>query len=118
MLITGATTCAIALCLATGAGAQDWQALAGPEITRALERHVLRYSDGSEQVFSYGGLTAYRIGWPNEGRWAIRGDRYCSLWPPRLDWVCHDVSRKGATRLRFTDDLGHQVEARILEEEE
>jgi hypothetical protein len=97
--------------------AQDWHPLQGPQITEILERHVLRYPDGSEQVFNYGGLTEYRIGWPNEGRWRVWDDLYCALWPPSADWHCHKVAEKSDGRwVSFTDDTGHVVIAERLQD--
>lgn len=112
---------ALVLALVTLAGvpaiAQDWRPLQGPQITQTLERHVLRYPDGSEQVFNYGGLTEYRIGWPNEGRWRIRGDLYCALWAPSAEWRCHLVAASPDGRwVRFTDDAGRAVIAERLQD--
>ena len=95
--------------------AENWQPLAGTEITRTLERHVLRFDDGSEQVFNYGGLTAYRIGWPNEGRWRVSQNRYCSQWPPQTDWQCFAVATSAdGARVRFTDSGGRASVAGIM----
>jgi hypothetical protein len=108
------------LLLAMGASpalAQDWHPLTGPEIIRVLERHHLRYPDGSEQVFNYGGLTEFRIGWPNEGRWRVREGRYCSVWPPQTDWQCYAVAAQAnGIDLRFMDDDGQTMYAEILKE--
>lgn len=105
--------------LLVGAGAQaqaeDWQPLRGDGIRAILERHFLRYEDGSEQFFNYGGLTEYRIGWPNEGRWRVEADQYCANWPPALDWQCYDVSaRADGRQIRFSDQAGHTKVADVL----
>ena len=107
----------LGLLAASAAAAEDWRPLTDAEITKVLERHFLRYPDGSEQFFNYGGLTEYRIGWPNGGRWRVGEDRYCALWPPREGWECYDVALgPDGRQVRFTDALGQVVEAMILEE--
>ncbi len=99
------------------ARADDWRSLRGVEIRAILERQYLRYEDGSEQFFNYGGLTEYRIGWPNEGRWRIDSDRYCALWPPATGWQCYDVSaRTQGRQIRFSDQAGHSTVAEVLQE--
>ena len=102
--------------VALPAVAEDWRALDSAAITLTLERHFLRYGDGSEQFFNYGGLTEFRIGWPNEGRWRVRADHYCSLWPPRSDWHCFAVAASAdGGKLRFTGTDGQATIAEILE---
>ena len=99
--------------------AEDWQRLTGPQITVALEQHVVRHDNGSEQVFSYGGLTRYRRGWLNEGHWRVTGDHYCSVWPPQTLWQCYDVATSAdGRRVRFTDAQGRTALATIATEVE
>ena len=107
---------AMLTCLAAlPARAEDWRPLANAEITKTLERNFLRYDDGSEQFFNYGGLTAFRVGWPNEGRWRVSQDRYCSLWSPQIDWECFAVAASAdGRRVRFTDADGQVTIAAIM----
>lgn len=97
----------LALVLILGLGpapvlADGWARLAGDEITRALGSRVLGYPDGSLQDFFADGRTLYGDSY---GRWEVRGDRYCSQWPPSERWDCYVVDQSGLD-LRFTDDAG------------
>lgn len=107
--------CALAALWALPTQADSWRRLNGAEIGLTLERQVLRYDDGSEQVFTYGGLTEYRIGWPNEGHWKVANDQYCAMWAPSRDWACYDVSLSGeGQRVRFVDESGRAILADIV----
>jgi hypothetical protein len=84
------------------AQAGGWERLDGPAITAALAARVLGYPDGTLQDFFADGRTLYGESF---GRWEVRGDRYCSLWPPSDRWTCHDVERQRLD-IRFTADDG------------
>jgi hypothetical protein len=49
--------------------------------------------DSWRQAFSKGGETIYinASGAKTFGQWLVRGDKYCSLWPPSDRWVCYQV---------------------------
>jgi hypothetical protein len=49
--------------------------------------------DGWRQSFSKGGQTTYvdTGGVKTYGQWMVRGDKYCSVWPPSDRWVCYEV---------------------------
>ena len=52
------------------------------------------------QTFESDGQTVYtaidgRPTPPSHGRWAVRGDQYCSVWPPSDRWECYDVTIDG-----------------------
>jgi hypothetical protein len=95
--------------LAGAARAEGWQVLDGPAIRAALEMKDLRFPDGTEQLFFLGGITRFSHGWPNEGRWKVVGDQYCSQWPPARDWACYAVWSSAATgRVRF-EGADHRV---------
>lgn len=80
------------LCLlASGAGAEDWRALTGPEIREALETRVVRYKD-AQQDFRSSGRTLYRTRDDSWGYWDVKKDQYCSQWPPVTDWACYDMA--------------------------
>ena len=79
--------------------------LDGPAITLALADRALIYDDGATQVFRAGGETIYDSGSPSTGRWGVREDRYCSVWPPSDHWACYDLTRKADGRtLTFVAD--------------
>ncbi|WP_270729905.1 hypothetical protein [Shimia sp. Alg240-R146] len=83
--------------LATGAvSAAEWQALSGEEITRALTDRTLQYENAT-QAFYASGRTLYNAGTDSWGYWQVRGDQYCSQWPPSGLWDCYDVAAQGQT---------------------
>ena len=93
--------------IATPVWAEDagpWTALDGAAIAALLTGQVLDFT-GGWQRFEAGGGTTYDAGSPSHGYWRIRGDRYCSSWPPSASWACHDISVQGRT-VRFTGDGG------------
>lgn len=49
--------------------------------------------DSWRQFFSKGGQTIYvdSSGQKTFGQWMVRGDKYCSTWPPSDRWVCYGV---------------------------
>jgi hypothetical protein len=69
--------------------------LTGPEISAVLSEQVLTAQDGQvEQIFRSSGLTVYiERGNPSNGSWFVRGDQYCSKWPPSDATACYDVTR-------------------------
>ncbi len=97
-----AATLALGLALAGAlAPAQaQFSALTGAQIARALTGHVAVGADNgrrTEQLFLAGGATFYSVeGAQSQGLWEVRGDQYCSRWPPGTTWVCYDVVRDGA----------------------
>jgi hypothetical protein len=93
------------LCLPGAGAAERWQAMSGAEITEALTRQELHYARGAWQRFNASGRTLYHAGTDSWGYWAVRGDQYCSQWPPNPLWTCYDMARQGA-RFRFTDAYG------------
>ncbi|CAD0185226.1 hypothetical protein RUESEDTHA_02112 [Ruegeria sp. THAF57] len=85
--------------------AEEFRALTGDEILEALTGHKLGYGKGIWQTFDASGVTNYFSGGPSAGRWAVRGDQYCSVWPPSELWACYDVRRSGQV-IRFVDSNG------------
>jgi hypothetical protein len=102
--------------LAAGpAWAEDWTAVSGAEIAAVLEETTLVYED-AKQVFYKLGRTLYDSGRPSWGYWAVRGDQYCSQWPPADGWACYGLERhRDADRVRFVSETGHVSEGAILE---
>ncbi|WP_171130129.1 MULTISPECIES: hypothetical protein [unclassified Ruegeria] len=87
------------------AAADTFNTLSGDEILTALSGQKLDYGQGVWQVFEPSMVTNYFSGGPSTGRWAVRGDQYCSIWPPLDLWACYDVQQKGDV-IRFVDDAG------------
>lgn len=88
---------ALALCVLP-ASAEE-RKLGGAEIETALSDHTFRGDDGgrvTEQIFQRGGTTYYSVdGNQSQGVWQVRGDQYCSKWPPSDSWACYDVTMDG-----------------------
>ena len=85
--------------------------LTGPQIELTLEDITIWYEPLTEtsarQFFSRNGQTPYMDGDGDKtfGIWLVRGDKYCSQWPPSDRFVCYGVERKttpeGVTRITF-----------------
>ena len=106
-----------ALVLAGGMAHADAQ-LDGAAITALLTGHTVEYDDGSAQVFKAGGDTVFDTskdagGRSSTGRWQVKGDRYCSVWPPSDVWACYDV-RQGADSVAFVADDGSATLGRLV----
>ncbi len=100
---------------AFGEGAEDWQRLDGPGVTQSLQDVELKY-DVARQIFYKSGRTLYDSGRPSWGYWAVRGDQYCSQWPPSNGWDCYDLERHvGGDRFRFISETGYITEGIIVE---
>ena len=102
-LIAAGLVAGIAAVLPDLALAEEWRPLDAPAIVLALSSHSLRYEDGQTQAFHADGTTqlgAYL------GKWRVRGDLYCSTWPPRQSWTCYAVERRG-NALRFVGEVGN-----------
>ena len=91
--------------------AEGWEPLDGPAIRDALTARVLGYEDGTLQDFFADGVTLYG---ESRGRWEVRGDRYCSVWPPSDRWVCSAIDRNGLD-IRFTDESGTTTIGRYVD---
>jgi hypothetical protein len=95
----------------SSAAAEGWERLDAAAITGALSARVLGYPDGTLQDFFADGGTLYG---ESAGRWEVRGDRYCSVWPPSDRWSCYAVDRKGLD-IRFTGDDGTETTGRYVD---
>ena len=88
--------------MAAVASAADWTRLEGGDIRTALDDKSLDYGAAS-QDFRASGATDYYSGRPSSGRWDVRGDQYCSVWPPSDTWACYDVDLSAdGTQVRFS----------------
>jgi hypothetical protein len=83
--------------------AEDWARLDGPEIVAALTSRSVVYEGGQTQDFLPDGTTLFG---EEHGKWKVRGDLYCSTWPPRHSWTCYAVEVMGPD-LRFIGEVGN-----------
>ncbi len=70
--------------------------LTGAEIETVLGDHTLQGTrdDGKtwQQIFQKSGATYYSVdAAQSQGLWEVRGDQYCSQWPPNESWTCYDM---------------------------
>jgi hypothetical protein len=82
-----------AMLLMAGAAQADSAKLDGAAITALLAGHEVTYADDSKQSFASDGGTVYTKDRPSTGQWQVRGDQYCSVWPPSDHWACYDVTQ-------------------------
>jgi hypothetical protein len=90
----------LAGCMATISLAQAGETpLTGAEIRDALSGNTVNgVQDGVswKQYFDPGGATTYVSGGrASPGRWSVRGERYCSRWPPSDKWDCYAMTGEG-----------------------
>jgi hypothetical protein len=97
----------------------DERALSGDDIRAALsDKTVEGTSDTGKpysQIFQKGGLTIYNAGpqASSTGFWDVRGDQYCSQWPPNETWSCYSMTGDGA-RLTFVAAGGKTWPVKVL----
>ncbi|MEM7521220.1 MAG: hypothetical protein AAF307_09300 [Pseudomonadota bacterium] len=97
--------------MAAIAQADTWQRLSGAEISATLTGITLDY-DARWQDFRASGRTLYFSGADSWGFWDVRGDQYCSMWPPSDLWACYDIQRQGDV-IRFIGAAGDVTDGRI-----
>ncbi|MFY0596121.1 MAG: hypothetical protein JXQ85_06805 [Cognatishimia sp.] len=85
--------------------------MTGDEIKTALNGITLEYASAT-QSFSADGSTGYVAGRPSYGAWEVRGDQYCSVWPPSDHWACYDMMQKPG-QLRFIGGAGDITDGQI-----
>jgi hypothetical protein len=90
---------AASIMLPGAALAQDWQPMTGSQITAALTDRDLVYENATQRFYT-SGRTLYNAGRDSWGYWAVRGDQYCSQWPPADGWDCYDMAALGSA-VRF-----------------
>lgn len=93
--------------------AEDWAPLDGAAIAEALTDQSLIYAN-ARQTFFASGRTLYNAGQDSWGYWAVRGDQYCSQWPPSDGWDCYDVARLSG-QVRFTAADGSTIDGEFVE---
>ena len=105
--------------LGAGGGAEARDArLTGPEIVAALSDWSASYVSGARQYFDAAGVTWYleEDGRRSRGRWRVRDDQYCSVWPPSAVWICFDVEktlRDGRVRVDWIGESGRRYPAEM-----
>ncbi len=113
-VILGVISAAV-FCICAAAAAET--KLLGPEITALLSDHVMAgEADGKawEQIFQKNGVTFYSsAGAQSQGFWQVRGDQYCSQWPPSESWACYDMTRDGGA-YAFVSSSGQRTSAKLL----
>ena len=103
--------------LALPASADDMP-MKGPDILKTLTGARVQGSNWS-QSFEAGGATIYAgaDGKQSSGRWDVRGDEYCSQWPPSDVWACYamatDTTADGITIIWISAD-GARESARLV----
>ena len=75
--------------------------LDGAAIGIALADHTYQGDDNgraTSQIFQKSSATYYSVGGAqSQGFWQVRGDQFCSQWPPNESWTCYDVLADGET---------------------
>jgi len=103
------------LALAPAAQAED-QPMTGDQIRATLTDKWMRSTDGepsSMQLFLANGVTHYaQSGTTSKGRWEVRGDQYCSTWPPSTAWDCYDMVQNGQEYI-FISKAGRRFPVRL-----
>ena len=97
--------------------AQDHK-LTGAEIKTVLADHTLQGTpEGGktwQQIFTKGGATFYSVGTAqSQGVWEVRGDQYCSQWPPNESWACYDMTKNG-DMFSFISSSGQRSTGKLL----
>ncbi|MEP6565716.1 MAG: hypothetical protein ABJB10_11305 [Mesorhizobium sp.] len=70
----------------------DEVTMKGADILASLKGAHVEGPDWT-QSFDDGGGTLYVKGSnQSQGRWDVRGDQYCSLWPPSDVWACYAMT--------------------------
>jgi hypothetical protein len=94
--------------------------MTGNDIRTALSDKIVEGTDDSgrryTQVFQKGGLTIYNVmpSSSSNGLWAVRGDQFCSQWPPSQNWSCFDMTEDGGA-LTFIASDGKLWPVRVLQ---
>ena len=89
--------------------AAEFVPMSGADITSTLTGAKLTYDGGAWQDFRASGRTLYNTGRDSWGYWEVRGDQYCSQWPPSDLWACYGMARQGQV-IRFIDANGETID--------
>lgn len=106
----------ISVCWLSAGAESSERKLTGPEIEAALTNHTVEGEDGGrrwQQIFQPAGNTFYSMdGNQSQGHWQVRGDQYCSQWPPSEAWSCYNIQSDG-TALVFISASGKRLTGHI-----
>ena len=109
-----------ALALLAGApAAADPVKMTGAEIQAALTGHSIEGLWGSTRYVSsfdaHGGTVYTAEGRaPSQGRWSVKGDRYCSVWEQSGE-SCYDLERDGDTIIWIVPETGARHPSALVE---
>jgi hypothetical protein len=87
------------ICLAIAASAQAGEPLKGADVEATLNDMTAYYlplsATSARQYFNKNGETIYidAAGAKTIGEWLVRGDGYCSVWPPSEHYVCYPLEK-------------------------
>lgn len=102
--------------LASPTFAQDFHQLEGKGVHQALTARVLQYAPNIQQDFFADGRTLYQSPEESWGTWRVKGDKYCSKWPPADGWACYDVyASDTGLDIRFVDAQGRITVGRYID---
>ncbi len=95
-------------------GAAEAAPLGHDAIAQLLTGARLAYDDGTEQSFPADGRTLFfaRDGSQSIGHWELRGDLYCSVWPPSDHWACYGVEEAEGV-IAFVAEDGRRTQGRL-----
>ena len=89
------------------------KSLTGKEIEAVLRDRTVA-GDGWTQAFRSDGSTTYNSARGSEGgSWEVRADKYCSVWPPSVQWSCYVVTLDGE-KINFVSNGRDQYPGRLL----
>ena len=102
--------------------AADEAALSGNQIQTWLAGRtaISTGPDGWRQYFNADGNTPYlpEGGEVSDGKWAVRDNQYCSLWPPAETWDCYAMtgaeSADGKRTVTWIDSGGGRSPADLV----
>ena len=93
---------------------EDWVELSGPDISAVLTDWTVQY-ENAHQIFFSSGRTLYDTGVESWGSWDVRGDQYCSQWPPAAGWACYDIQMETISgTIRFIGASGGATDGALI----
>ena len=89
-------------------GAQAGETMKGADVEATLNDTTAYYlplnATSARQFFNKNGETIYidAAGAKTIGAWLVRGDSYCSVWPPSDHYVCYPLEKGKSTDGKVT----------------
>lgn len=93
--------------------ADAWAPLDGAGIAAMLTDRQIVYENATQHFYA-SGRTLYNTGQDSWGNWVVRGDQYCSQWPPGDMWDCYHVAA-AIDRVRFIAADGSTTDGELVE---